>query len=197
MANSPELAPAEKDLYKIVAAVKWLLQKARETIDAVVNFVGDSGSGGTAGLVPAPPSGSAAAGKFLSADGTFALPAAQYKSGSFTRDMTAASGNASVTGVGFVPKAIFMIANVNGTARASWGFTTGTPAGQNVSIFDDSGDAADTYAIAVNNAVYLETGGANNQKLVLASFDSDGFTVTWTKTGAPTGTGTIMYVAMR
>ena len=36
--------------------------------------VGDSGSGGTAGLVPAPASGSAAAGKFLKADGTWSVP---------------------------------------------------------------------------------------------------------------------------
>ena len=37
--------------------------------------VGDAGSGGTKGLVPAPGSGDAAAGKFLKADGTFAVPA--------------------------------------------------------------------------------------------------------------------------
>lgn len=36
--------------------------------------VGDSGSGGTKGLVPAPSAGDAAAGKFLKADGTFAVP---------------------------------------------------------------------------------------------------------------------------
>lgn len=36
--------------------------------------VGDSGSGGTKGLVPAPGAGDAAAGKFLKADGTFAVP---------------------------------------------------------------------------------------------------------------------------
>lgn len=35
------------------------------------NFVGDSGSGGTKGLVPAPASGDAAASKFLKADGTW------------------------------------------------------------------------------------------------------------------------------
>ncbi|CAM5769751.1 hypothetical protein [Bosea minatitlanensis] len=34
-------------------------------------FVGDSGSGGTKGLVPAPAAGDAAAGKFLAADGTY------------------------------------------------------------------------------------------------------------------------------
>lgn len=37
-------------------------------------MVGDSGSGGSAGIIPAPPSGSAAAGKFLKADGTYAVP---------------------------------------------------------------------------------------------------------------------------
>lgn len=37
-------------------------------------MVGDSGSGGTKGLVPAPAAGDAAAGKFLKADGTWAAP---------------------------------------------------------------------------------------------------------------------------
>ncbi len=42
---------------------------------AILNaVVGDSGSGGTKGLVPAPSAGDTAAGKFLKADGTFAVP---------------------------------------------------------------------------------------------------------------------------
>jgi len=41
---------------------------------AVPVMVGDSGSGGTAGLVPAPPAGSAAAGKYLEAAGTWSVP---------------------------------------------------------------------------------------------------------------------------
>jgi hypothetical protein len=44
---------------------------------AILNaVVGDSGAGGTKGLVPAPAAGDAAAGKFLKADGTFAVPPA-------------------------------------------------------------------------------------------------------------------------
>lgn len=39
-------------------------------------MVGDSGTGGTKGAVPAPSAGDAAAGKFLKADGTFAVPGA-------------------------------------------------------------------------------------------------------------------------
>jgi hypothetical protein len=38
------------------------------------NFVGDSGAGGTKGLVLAPAAGDALAGKFLKADGTWAIP---------------------------------------------------------------------------------------------------------------------------
>ncbi len=37
-------------------------------------FVGDGGGGGTKGLVPAPASGDAAAGKYLKADGSFSVP---------------------------------------------------------------------------------------------------------------------------
>ena len=43
---------------------------------AVLNtIVGDAGSGGTKGLVPAPAAGDAAAGRFLKADGTWSAPA--------------------------------------------------------------------------------------------------------------------------
>lgn len=38
------------------------------------NMVGDSGAGGTKGLVPAPSAGDAAAGKFLGAAGTWSAP---------------------------------------------------------------------------------------------------------------------------
>lgn len=42
----------------------------------VATMTGDSGSGGAVGLVPAPAAGTAAAGDFLRADGTWAIPAA-------------------------------------------------------------------------------------------------------------------------
>lgn len=42
---------------------------------AIPAVIGDSGSGGTKGLVPAPATGDAAAGKFLKADATWTVPA--------------------------------------------------------------------------------------------------------------------------
>jgi hypothetical protein len=47
-------------------------------------MVGDTGTGGTKGEVPAPASGDAAAGKFLKADGTWAVPPGTGGSGTVT-----------------------------------------------------------------------------------------------------------------
>lgn len=63
VANDPAGTPGSK---------KVSLANLTKALSAVV---GDSGSGGTKGLVPAPAAGDTAAGKFLKADGTFAVPA--------------------------------------------------------------------------------------------------------------------------
>lgn len=58
---------------------------------AILNaLVGDSGSGGTAGLAPAPAAGDAAANKFLKADATWAVPAG---AGNVNTTGSPASGN--------------------------------------------------------------------------------------------------------
>lgn len=63
-------------------------------------MVGDSGSGGTKGLVPAPAAGDAAGGKFLKADGTWALPGGS--SGKILQVVQATkTDTASVTGTTF------------------------------------------------------------------------------------------------
>lgn len=59
------------------------------------NMVGDSGSGGTKGLVPAPAAGDAAAAKFLKADGTWAAPAG---SGTVTSVQVAGANGLSFSG---------------------------------------------------------------------------------------------------
>ena len=56
-----------KKLWEVVGGV-WM---HRETVDVMI---GDTGSGGVKGLAPAPAAGDAAAGKFLNADGTYAVP---------------------------------------------------------------------------------------------------------------------------
>lgn len=62
------------------------------------DMVGDSGSGGTRGLVPAPASGDAAAGKFLKADGTWAVPSGGGGGGSglFNQTLSATPTRAGI-----------------------------------------------------------------------------------------------------
>jgi hypothetical protein len=62
-------------------------------------MVGDSGSGGTKGLVPAPSAGDAAAGKYLKANGTWATPSAGGNSpGAFSfTNQTGVTMSSSVT----------------------------------------------------------------------------------------------------
>jgi hypothetical protein len=55
------------------------------------NFVGDSGSGGTKGLVPAPAAGDAAAGKYLDSDGTWSVPPSSGVSDGDKGDITVSS----------------------------------------------------------------------------------------------------------
>lgn len=59
-------------------------------------FVGDSGSGGTKGLVPAPAAGDAAAGKFLKADGTFALPSGSSGANTALSNLSSTAVNAHI-----------------------------------------------------------------------------------------------------
>lgn len=61
-----------------------------DTTKGLSVMAGDSGSGGTKGLVPAPAAGDAAAGKFLKADGSFAVPSG---TGAVTLALTAAHGS--------------------------------------------------------------------------------------------------------
>lgn len=109
----------------------------------LTNFVGDSGSGGTKGLVPAPAAGDAAAGKFLKADGSWAAPTASvtYRagtaaltSGDTTKAVTFSSALASTS----YRLAVMLVNTVDGsvqyvpitiTAKSTTGFTASWPAG--------------------------------------------------------------------
>lgn len=62
--------------------------------------VGDSGSGGTKGLVPTPAAGDASAGKFLKADGTWAVPAGGGGGSQKLETIIAWDGNGSLISVG-------------------------------------------------------------------------------------------------
>ena len=117
----------------------------------------------------------------------------QFKVGSFTRDTSLASGDQAVTGVGFQPKGILFFMGQSGAAsnEASWGFTDAS--GGSSVLRDGTGIFKSD-----SSPIFDRQSGSGTQYTgVLDSFDADGFTITWTKAGSPTGTINIKYLAMR
>jgi hypothetical protein len=89
-------------------------------------LVGDSGAGGTKGLVPAPAAGDAAAVKFLKADGTWAVPA----------------GAGTVTSVGLTMPAEFSVASSPVTGSGTIAVTKATQSAGTFFCGPQSGSAA-------------------------------------------------------
>lgn len=115
--------------------------------------------------------------------------------GSFTRDTSTATGTQSVTGVGFVPRAIFFFGGENGVAsEMSIGFDDGTT---RRSVADNNAVTASSYDTASTNSIYDIQSSGVSYAGVISTFDSDGFTISWTRTSTPTGTLTISYLAVR
>jgi hypothetical protein len=117
--------------------------------------------------------------------------ALQTKLISTTRDLTAASGSVSYTGAGFTPTAAWVVSAI--TFGVEW-----------VGHADSARSAGGRYSIAGATTNYpaatfftLETSSGNLQSASIASYDSDGLTLTWTKTGSPTGTASIYFLVAR
>jgi hypothetical protein len=121
-----------------------------------------------------------------------------FKVGTFTRVMSVASGNVAYTGVGFKPKAVLFLATVtNGTvATTSKGVDDGTSRFALIG-FTTTGDDAGFTSSSAAISLFDDTSSANTNTAVVASFDADGFTLTWTKAGTPTTTANIGYLALR
>lgn len=150
----------------------------------------DDGGTVTAGSIVNVPSGNVTATNVQSAINALGSLLAAPKAGAFTRDISLA-GSQSVTGVGFKPRAILFLMNKNATYVAGMGIAGG--AGTGGTLFDNSVNIAGTYATAGNPLYIRDSGG--NYLGDITSYDSDGFTISWTKQGSPTGTVDIYYLA--
>lgn len=119
----------------------------------------------------------------------------EVKVSSFTRNTATASGTQAVTGIGFKPRAVFFIAAQDSVVgELSFGFDDGvTPRAVRdyFNVTPDAWETFGTYSISI-----LEGAGKEYEGNV-DSFDSDGFTIDWTRTGAPVGTVTVIYLAIK
>ena len=118
-----------------------------------------------------------------------------FKIGTFTRDTATASGTQAVTGVGFQPTQIEFFMGGASTKEMSVGFDNGT---NRYCVAADDGASADTWVTSENNSIASFITRPTTQYVgYVSSLDADGFTLTWTKTGSPTGTITIQYRAYK
>lgn len=122
--------------------------------------------------------------------GTPTIQGPYFKVGSFTRDISAATAAIEYTGVGFQPKAVSFIAGVGATFAYSMGFDDGTTHGV---IGHDSA----TTVNPDNYSIFLQSATGSYTRALVSAFGTDGFTLTWSKTGAPSGNAVIFYMAYR
>lgn len=118
-----------------------------------------------------------------------ALQANPYKVASFTRVLSVASGNVSYTGIGFRPRLILFQTGISGGATwTSFGQSDMTSNTNNELGLNGGGTIGSFIDGSVAGRQRDDAAGANYQQFVVASFDVDGFTLTWTKVGVPTAT---------
>lgn len=114
--------------------------------------------------------------------------------GSFDRDVSV-TGTQAITGVGFKPRRVYAFLSLIGTGDGamSWGMSVGSAASRALLRNLGTGDFAQSGSML---AAY-QVDGSNIAIADMTSFDADGFTVTWSKTGTPTGTARISYICER
>jgi hypothetical protein len=104
----------------------------------------------------------------------------KVKKFTFTRDLTSGTGTQQITGIGFKPKAVIILASKN-TAYASVGVDTGGAGG---CIYTEGGN----FYPDSSESIYHYVNGSDYAYGHIASLDVDGFTFQWQHVG---GSGTL------
>ena len=130
---------------------------------------------------------------FMNAAGSAPEWGSQFKMVATTKNTADASGTQAFTGAGFKPSAVIVLMIINNSAQWSIGIDDGTTPR---CIFDNHNIAADTFGYNSSSSVLIQGAGINYIGQV-SSFDADGCTMTWTKTGAKTSTALLFLFFMR
>lgn len=138
--------------------------------------------------------GAGTSGYFLKTQGAAANPIwsilPTFYIGTFDRDETTSSGTSTITGVGFTPRFIYFF-GANATSQRNYhGFSDGT---KHYAMHSFDG----TQYMDTDSTVCIRSNKNTNLNTATCAFNSDGFVLTWTKTGSPTGTLTSYFLAIQ
>jgi hypothetical protein len=118
--------------------------------------------------------------------------------GNISKNIADATGDQVITGLGFRPVYIEfdgILSSVgNANARGYTDCTDVTPASRGVYYYNAGTQWAEAGA---NTTLVFRTAAGDIMSGVVTAVGHDGFTITWTKTGSPTGTAAIKYTARR
>jgi hypothetical protein len=115
------------------------------------------------------------------------------KVGTITRDMAAARGDVSYTGVGFQPSLVIFTAAVQ-TTSISFGFGDASASGYTKGF---NTGAAILFSGGSGSCLALHEDANKSQHAVVKTLDADGFTLTWTNAASPAeAVITIAYAAV-
>jgi hypothetical protein len=105
---------------------------------------------------------------------------------------SATNSTATISSIGFTPSLCIVFANVNDAAATSWGMDNGT---QSFCIFNNGGASSGEFGNYSAGSIVAVTGASAEQvsgSVVFSSSSSGEATWTFSKTGSPTGTLTII-----
>jgi hypothetical protein len=147
---------ATTDSFLQAKSSAWTTRTPTQVTADLIAMVGDSGSGGTKGLVPAPASGDGAAGKFLSALGTWATPSGSSASG--TR-LKVFSAGAIYTPASDVQSVLVIMTAAGGGGSGHYGVSTGASAAAGATG-GGAGGGGGTLIFALTRAQLFSSGTA-------------------------------------
>ena len=192
LANSDTVIPTSKTVTTSLAA--------KMNLTGSNLAIGSDADGDTyfraAGVLARLAKGAANLKMFMNAGATAPEWANGMETGTITRAMDAATAAVSYTGIGFKPSLLFLMAASPLSTSWSIGFSlTGSTS------FNMRGWGA-TFAPESGVTLLLllaeDAAQTKYQVAAMTSFDTDGFTLSWTRTGATAaGTATIGYIAFR
>lgn len=130
----------------------------------------------------------------VSIDTNGVLSAGEFKLGNFIRDVSL-EGEQTISGIGFRPRcALFFAAASSIPNVASWGMDTGN---SRFCLYDQSNAMDGSYEATVYSIrCYMAAGVYLSGHIT--SFNDDGFTINWVKTGSPTGGSVnVIYITLK
>ena len=110
-------------------------------------------------------------------------------------DISTANGNLAITGAGFAPESVIVYQTITNTPK--WSIGMGTKNDDNRNTVNNYLNNADNAAIEQRLVSIYTSANPDRAQASINSWDSNGITLAWTKTGSPTGTAVMSFMFIK